>query len=185
MTDRPDDNPEPDAQPQAVEPAVVEPASEPAAGIDETPSEPASENNEKPAPLPDDFSEVLVPDEPSDFVAQLDVYKGPLDLLLYLIQENEVSIENIPIALILDQYSAHIEVIQTLDINRAGDFILMATRLLEIKSKLALPVQTEDAVDLDDIEDPRDELVSQLLEYQKMKRSAHGLKLRYEEWEKR
>ena len=109
----------------------------------------------------------------------LDLYRGPLDLLLYLIKQEEVDIYDIPIAHITEQYLRYIDVIlapasggSTINLNMVGEFLLMASTLMEIKSKMLLP---REVVDLDEIEDPRLELVRQLLEYKRFKDAAGEL----------
>src|SRR3954463_8431 len=77
----------------------------------------------------------------ADYKVQLDVYSGPLELLLYLIRRDEVDIKNIPIARITEQYLKHVEVIRRIDINLAGDFLVMAATLMEIKSRMLIPAQ--------------------------------------------
>src|SRR5579862_3385478 len=84
-----------------------------------------------------------------DYRVQLDVYSGPLELLLYLIRRDEVDIKNIPIARITTQYLQHVEVIRKIDINLAGDFLVMAATLMEIKSRMLIPAQPA-AVNPDD-----------------------------------
>ncbi|MFN0057545.1 MAG: segregation and condensation protein A [Planctomycetota bacterium] len=121
-----------------------------------------------------------------DFVPALDAYAGPLDLLLYLISKNEVDIFDIPIALILDQYLVHMRHLKTrgrLNLLDAGDFLVIAARLMEIKSRMMLPAQTN-ADDEEPLEeeflDPRRSLVHQLLEYRETKERASLLELAYE-----
>ncbi len=101
---------------------------------------------------------------------KLDVFEGPLDLLLYLIKKNEIDIYNIPIALITDQYLQYLEILRSLNLDLAGEYLLLASTLIHIKSLLLLP-QTEDE-NTDQEEDPRVELVQQLLEYQSYKEAA-------------
>lgn len=101
----------------------------------------------------------------------LENFDGPLDLLLFLIKKNEVDLFDIPIAEITRQYLEYIEILQLLDLESAGDYILMAATLIRIKAKMLLP---KPAVDLDEDEekDPREELVRRLLEYQRFKEVA-------------
>jgi len=108
------------------------------------------------------------------YKVKLDVFEGPLDLLLYLIQKDEVDISDIPIARITDQYLEYLELMQLLDLNIAGEFIVMAATLMHIKSKMLLPPdQTEGEEKLE--EDPRAELVRRLLEYKQFKEAASQL----------
>ncbi len=109
-------------------------------------------------------------------------YRGPLDLLLYLVRKHEVDIMDIPISIITAQYLEHLEVIQALDVNAVGDFIEMASTLIEIKSRDALP-QNQEAQE--PLEDPRQELVQQLLQYKQYKDAASMLDERGREWQKR
>lgn len=97
---------------------------------------------------------------------KLEAFEGPLDLLLKLIDKNKVEITDIPIALIFDQYMEHIEEMQRMDMEVAGEFIVMASELMLIKSKMLLPKPE------DEEEDPRAKLAAMLLEYQKMKQAA-------------
>ena len=106
------------------------------------------------------------------FSIQLDNFTGPLDLLLHLIRKNEMEITDIPIAEITRQYLAVIDTMQTLNLDVAGEFLLMAATLLHIKSRLLLPQVAEDGGEEEDDEDPRAELVRRLLEYQKYKDAA-------------
>lgn len=108
---------------------------------------------------------------PAEFRARLETYSGPLDLLLYLIKKEEVDVFDIPIARLVEQYQLYLEVLRDIDPNACGEFLVMAARLMEIKSKLLLPreVLEEDEEELDD---PRLELVRQLLEYKKFKERA-------------
>jgi segregation and condensation protein A len=107
--------------------------------------------------------------ESTDFHADLDIFRGPLDLLLYLVKRDEVDILDIPIARILEQFQHYLNVIELLDVERAGDFLVMASTLMEIKSKLVLPRAEETP---QEEEDPRLELVKQLIEYKKFKDAA-------------
>ena len=105
---------------------------------------------------------------------QLEMYEGPLDLLLHLIKKNEVSITDIPIALITEQYLETLGVMHNLNLDMAGEFIAMASTLIHIKSRMLLPPE-EGEEDEDEGEDPRDELVRRLLEYQRFKEASEDL----------
>jgi segregation and condensation protein A len=105
---------------------------------------------------------------------KLENFEGPLDLLLYLIKKNEVSIYDIPIALVTNQYLEMIRFMQELDLDVAGEFIVMAATLIHIKSKMLLPRPETDAGVESDAEDPRDALMRRLLEHEKF-RAAAGL----------
>jgi len=106
---------------------------------------------------------------PDAFAVKLENFEGPLDLLLYLIKKNEVSIHDIPIALITAQYLETIAFLQELDLDVAGEFLVMAATLIHIKSKMLLPHDDDEV-----IEDPRQELVDRLLEYQRFKAVAES-----------
>ncbi len=110
------------------------------------------------------------------FPVKLEIFEGPLDLLLFLIRKNEIDIYDIPIALITRQYLEYIELIKELDLDLAGEFILMAAILIRIKIKMLLPRDQ-----IEEEEDPRDELVSALLEYKKYKEAALSLRRKEEE----
>jgi segregation and condensation protein A len=118
-------------------------------------------------------------DQPHDFESsvdaipvRLDNYEGPLDLLLHLIKKNEVNIYDIPIAIITAQYLDTIQLMQELDLDVAGEYLVMAATLIHIKSKMLLP-RPETAAGVDgEEEDPRDALVRRLLEHQKFKAAA-------------
>ena len=101
-----------------------------------------------------------------NFRIRLDAYRGPLDLLLHLVRKHEIDILDIPIRDVTDQFLAHLEVLQQLDVDDVADFVEMASTLLEIKSRLALPNGVEDE---EPVEDARDELVQRLLEYKRYK----------------
>lgn len=103
----------------------------------------------------------------------LNAFDGPLDLLLALVRRHEVDIHDIPIARIADQFLEHLRVLQMLDVEGAGDFVVLAATLMEIKSRSLLPVEV--LADAADEPDPRRELVKQLLEYRKFKDAATAL----------
>lgn len=110
-----------------------------------------------------------------NFRVDLDSFRGPLDLLLYLVRKHEVAIVDIPIATITDQYLEYLSVLEQLDVNAVGDFLSVASTLIEIKSREVLPHndEVEDSVD-----DPRDELVRRLLDYKKFRDAASMLEER-------
>ena len=108
---------------------------------------------------------------------QLEVFEGPLDLLLHLIKKNEVSITDIPIAAITEQYLATVELMQDLSLDVAGEFLVMAATLIHIKSRMLLPA-SEDVEEDEEGTDPRAELVRRLLEYQRFKDAAAQLEQR-------
>jgi segregation and condensation protein A len=100
------------------------------------------------------------------------IFRGPLDLLLYLVRKHEVEITDIPVGMITEQFLAHLEVLQQLDVDAVGDFLDMASHLIELKSRMVLPHGGDEVEALDD---PRDELVSRLLDYKKYKDAASML----------
>lgn len=106
-----------------------------------------------------------------DYEVKLEIFEGPLDLLLHLIQKNEVDIFDIPIATITDQYLAYLEMMKAFNINVAGDFLVMASTLMHIKSRMLLPETTGQ----EDEEDPRLEIARPLLEYMHFKEAAGEL----------
>jgi segregation and condensation protein A len=109
---------------------------------------------------------------PDAFPVKLESFEGPLDLLLHLIRKNEVDIHDIPIALITRQYLDAIDLLKEMNLDVAGDFLVMAATLIHIKSKMLLP-RPETAAGVEaDVEDPRDALVRRLLEHQKFKAAA-------------
>ena len=109
---------------------------------------------------------------PEAFPVKLSTFEGPLDLLLHLIKKNELSIHDIPIALITAQYLAAIGLLQELDLDVAGEFLVMAATLIHIKSKMLLP-RPETAAGVEgEADDPRDALVRRLLEHEKFKAAA-------------
>src|SRR5688572_16198434 len=132
-----------------------------------------------------------------DYRVELDVFNGPLDLLLYLLKRDELDIYDIPIARITDSYMQYVNVLRGLkdeaglDINVAGDFLVMAATLMEIKSAMLLPRQAPAATEggarsaADELTDPRLELVQQLLEYKRLKDSATLLERKAKEHEAR
>jgi len=111
--------------------------------------------------------------EDTNYKINIDVFEGPLDLLLYLIKKNDLSIYDIPIAFILEEYIKYIETMNELDIDLAGEFLLMASELAYIKSKMLLPDEGDAAEGEES--DPRADLVERLLEYQRFKEASHRL----------
>jgi segregation and condensation protein A len=111
----------------------------------------------------------------ADYRVNLEIFAGPLDLLLYLVRKEEVDIYDIPIATITNQYLSYIEMLKSLNIDLAGDFLVMAATLMEIKSAMLLPKASPEQLADDDLTDPRAELIRQLLEYKKFKDAANLL----------
>jgi len=116
------------------------------------------------------------------FRVSLDIFRGPLDLLLHLVRKHELDPADIPIAEVTDQFLAHLDVIEKIDVNAVGDFLDMASTLIEIKSREALPQVEEET---EEIEDPRQELVERLLEYKRYKDAASMLEDRARAWQRR
>ncbi len=108
---------------------------------------------------------------------KLEIFEGPLDLLLHLIKKNEIDIYDIPITVITRQYLEYLEMMKSLNLDVAGEFLLMAATLLHIKSKMLLPPSEEPGGEEEEeaVEDPRAELVRRLLEYQRFKEAAWDL----------
>jgi len=105
---------------------------------------------------------------------KLDVFEGPLDLLLYLIKKNDIDICDIPVAVVTEQYMQYIEMMKLLDLEMVGDFLVMAATLMQIKSRMLLPPDPSTVEEEED--DPRDELVRRLQEYKVFKEIAQQLK---------
>ena len=119
---------------------------------------------------------------------ELEVFTGPLDLLLYLVRRNELEILDLPIAHITRQFGEFLEILQELDLDLIGDFVVMASTLAEIKSRLVLPSPEEDEpAELAEVQpdDPRTDLIHQLLEYKKFKEAAASLQEQAAVWQER
>ncbi len=112
-----------------------------------------------------------------EYKVELEVFEGPLDLLLYLIKRDEVDIYDIPIERVTNQYMEYLNVMKMLDLNIAGEFIVMAATLMMIKSRMLLPVDEREELEEEE-EDPRWDLVRQLVEYKKFKDIANQLQER-------
>ncbi|MCD8090653.1 MAG: segregation/condensation protein A [Clostridiales bacterium] len=110
---------------------------------------------------------------------KLENFEGPLDLLLHLIEKHKIDIYNIPIAELTDSYLEYLSLLKEINLDNLSEFILMASTLLEIKSKVLLPAKETD--DEEEGEDPREELVRRLLEYKQYKEAAEDLDLRQQE----
>jgi len=117
-----------------------------------------------------------------DFRVDLDIFRGPLDLLLYLVRKHEVEIVDIPIASVTDQFLAYVAVLEQLDVNAAGDFLDVASTLIEIKSRMVLPRggEVDEQLDL-----AHQELVHRLLEYKRFRDAASVLEERSRRWQER
>ena len=108
----------------------------------------------------------------SDYRIQLEIFEGPLDLLLYLIRKNDLEIAEIPISQITTEYLECLQVMQELNLEIAGEFLVMAATLMQIKARMLLPSAEEEK---DDGPDPLEELKAKLAEYQRFKEVAHTL----------
>ncbi len=118
-----------------------------------------------------------------EYKVNLEVFEGPLDLLLYLIKKDELDVYDIQIGRITTQYMEYLELMKILNLEIAGDFIVMASTLMLIKSRMLLPDEERGPVDEDDEDDPRWDLVRQLVEYKKFKDAAGFLEYLEEEQE--
>ncbi len=106
---------------------------------------------------------------------KLEIFEGPLDLLLYLVKKDHLNIYDIPIAKVTEQYLQYLELMKLLDLNIAGEFLVMAATLMQIKSKMLLPAEPAQAAP-EEQDDPRAELIKRLLEYEKFKEIAESLR---------
>jgi segregation and condensation protein A len=114
-----------------------------------------------------------------------DLFAGPLDLLLYLVRRNEVDILDIPLTRVIKQFVEYLDILEFIDLERVGEFLVLAGTLIEIKSRLALPRLEEEEPESKIEGDPRSELVQQLLEYKKFKDAAQSLEERAADWQER
>ena len=105
-----------------------------------------------------------------EYTVKVDIFEGPLDLLLHLIKQNQLDIYDIPIALVTEQYLEYIRIMKALDLTIAGEFLVMAATLMYIKSRMLLPAPLEE--EEEEGEDPRAELVQRLVEYKRFKEAA-------------
>ena len=122
----------------------------------------------------------------ADYRVQLDSFSGPMDLLLYLVRRNEVDITRLPVAKITTQFLQFLEVLQLLDLDLIGDFVVLASSLIEIKSRQVLPrVEEAPPEELPLADDPRGELIQQLLEYKRFKNASLALEQQAAEWQER
>lgn len=127
--------------------------------------------------------------ETSAYRVELEIFSGPLDLLLYLVRKNEVDVLDLPLARITEQFLDMLRVIEFIDLDLAGDFVVLASTLAEIKSRLALPRPEEEAPASVEaplpLDQPRSELIQRLLEYRRFKEAALALEARAAEWQER
>ena len=113
--------------------------------------------------------------EEQDLRLKLELFEGPMDLLLYLIKKDHINIHDIPIATVLEQYLGFLDLFKLCNINVAAEYLVIAATLIQIKSRMLIP-QNENAVQNGEEEDPRNDLVRRLLEYQKFKEAAEFLR---------
>lgn len=117
---------------------------------------------------------------------ELDLFTGPLDLLLYLVRRNELDVVDLPIAAITRQFQEFLELLVELDLDLVGDFVVMASTLVEIKSRSVLPAPEEETQEEEPLAaDPRSDLISQLMEYKKFKEAALALEEQAQQWQER
>lgn len=122
----------------------------------------------------------------SQYRVNLDIFSGPMDLLLYLVKRDEVDVYDVSIKKITDQYLKYLDILNQLDIELAGDFLVMAATLMQIKSQMLLPKDDLDSLDDDDQDtDPRAELIRQLLEYKRFKDAANQLEVAHQQQSQR
>jgi len=136
---------------------------------DEVRADAVADSSGEKVQVPEGVESTLPSDAP---VIQLPVFEGPLDLLLYLLRREHVDINDIPIAPITRQYMEYLELMKQLNLDIAGEFMVMAATLIHIKSKMLVPVDPNEAETGEDAEDPRAELAQRLLEFQRYKDAA-------------
>lgn len=119
------------------------------------------------------------------FRIELPAYRGPLDLLLYLVRRQEIPLSELSLAQVVDQYLEYLEVLEALDLTEVGDFIDLASALVEIKSQAVLPKVVEEEDDDEAIEDPEEELVERLLQYKQIRDAAAILEEMGDRWQLR
>lgn len=144
--------------------------------VSHSPTDPHSAPSAPSLPGPED-SETFDPDDfvENPYKVELDIFEGPMDLLLYLIKRDEIDIYDIPIERITKQYMAYLDTFKLLNIGLAGEFLVMAANLCYIKSRMMLPKHVQPPEEDADEEDPRWDLIRQLIEYKKFKEAARKL----------
>jgi segregation and condensation protein A len=110
-----------------------------------------------------------------DYRVNLEVFEGPLDLLLYLIKKNDLDIYDIPISFILEEYLKYLDTLKEMNIDLAGEFLLMSAELVHVKSKMLLPSEEGQGEETEEEGDPRADLVRRLLEYQRYKEASEKI----------
>lgn len=116
------------------------------------------------------------------YQVKLEAFTGPMDLLLHLIRKHQINIYDIPVALIAQQYLEYLSMMKTLNLSLAGEFLVMAATLLYIKSRMLLPKEEKPETEDEEGQDPRAELVRQLVEYERFKEAAGSLVIRERLW---
>lgn len=120
------------------------------------------------------------------FRVQLDLYHGPMELLLHLVRKQEVPIESLPLASLTEQFLQYVAVLEQLDVDSIGEFLDVASTLIELKSRLVLPQAAADDAEAEQVlEDPKQDLVGRLLEYKKFRDAAAELETRGIDWSRR
>lgn len=142
--------------------------------VDQTP-QPAAESSEAATKISvaGAAPAIAADDDTDQLKVTLGEFEGPLDLLLYLIRQEQVNIYDIPVARITDEYLRYLNLMQELDLTVAGDFLVMAAQLIELKSRMLLP--RDPLAPTEELEDPRSELVNRLLEHERFKSAAQML----------
>ena len=120
-----------------------------------------------------------------EYRVNLEQFCGPLDLLLYLVRRNELDVTHLPLAMIADQFQEYLSVLEMLDLDLIGDFLVMAGTLVEMKSRDVLPHVAGEAAEEAAFEEPQSELIARLLEYKRYKDAAQALEQRAAEWQER
>ncbi|TWU02425.1 segregation and condensation protein A [Stieleria varia] len=119
------------------------------------------------------------------FRVELPIYRGPMDLLLYLARRQEVSLMEVSLAKVIDQYGEYLEILQELDLTDVGDFVDLASTLVELKSQAVLPRPADEEEAVEEIEDPQSELVERLLQYKEIRDAAAVLDEMAGRWQQR
>jgi segregation and condensation protein A len=125
---------------------------------------------------------LLPQDRAMQFRVELDIFRGPLDLLLYLVRKLEVDVSDVALAAVTQQFLEYLTILERIDVDAVGDFLEIASTLIEIKSRTVLPGEDEVA---EELEDPRQDLVRRLLEYKQYRDAASMLEERSREWQDR
>jgi segregation and condensation protein A len=149
--------------------STAEPAETPAESTDAPESAPAEPAAAEKSLVPEGVESSLPSDAPR---IQLQEFDGPLDLLLYLIRRDKIDVHDLPIAPITHRYMEYLELMQELNLDVAGEFMVMAATLIHIKSKLLVPVDPTESEGAEEVEDLREQLMQRLLEFQRYKEAA-------------